>query len=144
MSREIDILLDNCIYGGIKFLYLSPERLASELFLARLEKMVIALFVIDEAHCISQWGHDFRPYYLKIKDFTELFPMKKLIALTASATEEVKKDIIKQLDLADPKVFQNSYARANLSYVVSAAVLLYVIIPPRIGPKCTTLYKSTK
>ena len=117
-SREIDILLDNCIYGGIKFLYLSPERLASELFLARLEKMVIALFVIDEAHCISQWGHDFRPYYLKIKDFTELFPMKKLIALTASATEEVKKDIIKQLDLADPKVFQNSYARANLSYVV--------------------------
>ena len=117
-SREIDILLDNCIYGGIKFLYLSPERLTSELFLARLEKMVIALFVIDEAHCISQWGHDFRPYYLKIKDFTELFPMKKLIALTASATEEVKKDIIKQLDLADPKVFQNSYARANLSYVV--------------------------
>lgn len=117
-SREIDILLDNCIYGGIKFLYLSPERLASELFLARLEKMVIALFVIDEAHCISQWGHDFRPNYLKIKNFTELFPMKKLIALTASATEEVKKDIIKQLDLADPKVFQNSYARANLSYVV--------------------------
>ena len=117
-SREIDILLDNCIYGGIKFLYLSPERLTSELFLVRLEKMVIALFVIDEAHCISQWGHDFRPYYLKIKDFTELFPMKRLIALTASATEEVKKDIIKQLDLADPKVFQNSYARDNLSYVV--------------------------
>jgi ATP-dependent DNA helicase RecQ len=117
-TREIDIILDNCIYGGIKFLYLSPERLTSELFLARAEKMVIALFVIDEAHCISQWGHDFRPYYLKIKDFTQLFPMKKLIALTASATKEVKKDIIKQLDLADPKVFQNSYSRANLSYVV--------------------------
>ncbi|MAJ51969.1 MAG: recombinase RecQ [Flammeovirgaceae bacterium] len=116
--REIDILLDNCIYGGIKFLYLSPERLTSELFLARVKKMVISLFVIDEAHCISEWGHDFRPYYLKIKDFIKLFPSRRIIALTASATEEVKKDIINQLDLVDPKVFQNSYARANLSFVV--------------------------
>ncbi len=116
--REIDILLDNCIYGDIKFLYVSPERLTSELFLARVEKMVISLFVIDEAHCISQWGHDFRPYYLKIKDFTKLFPIAKFIALTASATEEVKKDIINQLDLEDPKVFQNSYVRSNLSFVV--------------------------
>ena len=116
--REIDILLDNCIYGDIKFLYVSPERLTSELFLARAEKMLISLLVIDEAHCISQWGHDFRPYYLKIKDFTKLFPIAKFIALTASATEEVKKDIINQLDLEDPKVFQNSYLRSNLSFVV--------------------------
>ncbi len=116
--REIDILLDNCIYGDIKFLYVSPERLTSELFLARVEKMVISLFVIDEAHCISQWGHDFRPYYLKIKDFLKVFPIAKMIALTASATEEVKKDIINQLDMEDPKVFQNSYMRSNLSFVV--------------------------
>ena len=116
--REIDILLDNCIYGGIKFLYVSPERLTTELFLARVEKMVISLFVIDEAHCISQWGHDFRPYYLKIKDFIVLFPIAKLIALTASATEVVKKDIINQLEMVDPKVFQNSYVRSNLSFVV--------------------------
>ena len=116
--REIDILLDNCIYGDIKFLYVSPERLTSELFLARVEKMVISLFVIDEAHCISQWGHDFRPYYLKIKDFLKVFPIAKMIALTASATEEVKKDIINQLDMEDPKVFQNSYLRSNLSFVV--------------------------
>ena len=116
--REIDILLDNCIYGDIKFLYVSPERLTSELFLARVEKMVISLFVIDEAHCISQWGHDFRPYYLKIKDFLKLFPIAKMIALTASATEEVKKDIINQLDMEDPKVFKNSYVRSNLSFVV--------------------------
>ena len=116
--REIDILLDNCIYGGIKFLYVSPERLTTELFLARVEKMVISLFVIDEAHCISQWGHDFRPYYLKIKDFIVLFPIAKLIALTASATEDVKKDIINQLEMVDPKVFQNSYVRSNLSFVV--------------------------
>jgi len=116
--REIDILLDNCIYGDIKFLYVSPERLASELFLARVEKMLISLLVIDEAHCISQWGHDFRPYYLKIKDFMELFPIAKFIALTASATEEVKKDIINQLNMEDPKVFQNSYVRSNLSFVV--------------------------
>ena len=116
--REIDILLDNCIYGDIKFLYVSPERLASELFLARVEKMLISLLVIDEAHCISQWGHDFRPYYLKIKDFKELFPIAKFIALTASATEDVKKDIINQLNMEDPKVFQNSYLRSNLSFVV--------------------------
>jgi ATP-dependent DNA helicase RecQ len=116
--REIDITLDNCVYGNIKFLYLSPERLQTDLFKARVIKMNVCLIAIDEAHCISQWGYDFRPPYLKIADLRESKPEVPFIALTASATRIVKDDIVEKLQLKAPEVFQKSFARDNLSFVV--------------------------
>lgn len=117
-KREIDILLDNCIYGNIKFLYLSPERLLSEIVKERISYMNVSLIAIDEAHCISQWGYDFRPPYLKIKDLRTILPGKPILALTATATTFVKQDIIQKLEMKDAQVFVKSFARKNLSYVV--------------------------
>ncbi len=114
--REIDITLDNCIYGDYKFLYVSPERLKTELFRERAKQMNISLLAIDEAHCISQWGYDFRPPYLQIIDFKNELTIAKVIALTATATKEVKEDIIARLEMKDAQIFQKSFARANLSY----------------------------
>ncbi|WP_246164492.1 RecQ family ATP-dependent DNA helicase [Xanthovirga aplysinae] len=116
--REIDIVLDNCVYGGVKFLYVSPERLQTEILKERVKKMQVSLLAVDEAHCISQWGYDFRPPYLEIADFRELIPTAKLIALTASATPKVQKDIQEKLKFQRSKVFQRSFARPNLSYSV--------------------------
>ncbi len=117
-KREIDILLDNCIYGNIKFLYLSPERLLSEIVKVRISYMKVNLIAIDEAHCISQWGYDFRPPYLRIKELREIHPKVPMLALTATATPEVRTDIIAKLALADPDIYVKSFARNNLSYVV--------------------------
>ena len=117
-KREIDILLDNCIYGPVKFLYLSPERLLSDLVRTRISYMNVNLFAIDEAHCISQWGYDFRPPYLQLASLRELHPDVPFIALTATATQFVRQDIIEKLVLKDPAVFVQSFARKNLSYVV--------------------------
>ena len=116
--REIDILLDNAAHGAYKFLYVSPERLKTELFLERAKKMNLNLLAIDEAHCISQWGYDFRPPYLEIANFRELFPDLPCIALTATATEDVKIDIQEKLNFNKGKLFQKSFARDNLSYSV--------------------------
>lgn len=116
--REIDITLDNCIYGQVKFLYLSPERLLTELFRERFKKMNVCLVAIDEAHCISQWGYDFRPPYLQIAELRDLKPNVPFIALTASATRMVKKDIADKLRLKDAAIFQRSVVRENLSFVV--------------------------
>ena len=115
-KNQIDIALDNCIYGDIKFLYVSPERLQTKLFIERAKQMKINLLAIDEAHCISQWGYDFRPPYTKIADFRKLIPPVPLIALTATATQEVKIDIVEKLEMINPQIFQQSFARANLSY----------------------------
>jgi ATP-dependent DNA helicase RecQ len=115
-KNQIDFALDNCIYGDIKFLYVSPERLQTKIFIERAKQMTINLLAIDEAHCISQWGYDFRPPYTKIAEFRKLLPPVPMIALTATATEEVKADIIGKLELNKPQVFQQSFARANLSY----------------------------
>jgi ATP-dependent DNA helicase RecQ len=117
-KREIDILLDNCIYGPVKFLYLSPERLLSDLVRTRISYMNVNLIAIDEAHCISQWGYDFRPPYLQISSLREIHPDVPFVALTATATSFVRGDIIEKLELKDPKVFVQSFARNNLSYVV--------------------------
>lgn len=116
--EETMISLDNCQFGNYKFLYLSPERLQQDLVLERLKLLPISLIAIDEAHCVSQWGHDFRPAYLKIKNLKVDFPTIPFIALTASATAEVQKDIINLLDLHKPKIFQQSFARKNLGYFV--------------------------
>ena len=117
-KREIDILLDNCIYGNIKFLYLSPERLLSELVRVRISYMNVNLIAIDEAHCISQWGYDFRPPYLKVKELREILPDTPVLALTATATPEVRTDIIEKLEMKEAQVFVKSFSRKNLSYVV--------------------------
>jgi ATP-dependent DNA helicase RecQ len=117
-KREIDILLDNCIYGPIKFLYLSPERLLSDLVRTRISYMNVNLIAIDEAHCISQWGYDFRPPYLQIHSLREIHPDVPFIALTATATQYVREDIVAKLELKEPKIFVQSFARKNLSYVV--------------------------
>jgi ATP-dependent DNA helicase RecQ len=117
-KREIDILLDNCIYGKIKFLYLSPERLLSEIVRERISYMNVNLIAIDEAHCISQWGYDFRPPYLKIKELRTIHPNVPILALTATATTFVRADILQKLELKNPQVFVKSFARRNLSYVV--------------------------
>jgi len=116
--REIDIALDNCIHGNFKFLYLSPERLTSELVRTRIGLMAVNLFAVDEAHCISQWGYDFRPSYLKVADIRALHPDVPVMALTATATADVKQDICDKLLFRKGKVFQQSFERKNLSYVV--------------------------
>jgi ATP-dependent DNA helicase RecQ len=115
---ELIVLLDNCEFGNYKFLYLSPERLEQDWVLERIKSLPISLIAIDEAHCVSQWGHDFRPSYLKIKNLKEYFPKIPFIALTASATPQVKEDIIMLLGLEQPKVFQKSFARNNLGYFI--------------------------
>ncbi len=116
--REIDIALDNCIYGDVKFLYLSPERLLSELVQERIKYMKVNLIAVDEAHCISQWGYDFRPSYLHIAELRNLHPQVPILALTATATANVKVDIIEKLQLRQAQIFQKSFERKNISYLV--------------------------
>jgi ATP-dependent DNA helicase RecQ len=117
-SREIDIALNNAIYGDYKFLYISPERIGSEKFKEYLAKMKLNLITIDEAHCISQWGYDFRPSYLKISDLRTLFPEVPILALTATATQKVVDDIQDKLLFKAKNVLQTSFRRENLIYLV--------------------------
>jgi len=119
LSRnEIDTALDNCIYGKIKFLYLSPERIDTEIFKVRVKKMKVNLIAIDESHCISQWGYDFRPSYMKINQLRELVPNVPFLALTATATPEVVDDIQNKLGFKHKNVFKKSFERKNLIYIV--------------------------
>ena len=117
-AKEISIILENSIYGNFKFLYLSPERLATDLFLTKLPLLDISFIAIDEAHCISQWGYDFRPAYLKIAEVRTLIPDKPILALTATATKEVVEDIQVQLQFKEKNLFSKSFRRSNVSYVV--------------------------
>lgn len=122
MSREeIITTLENCIFGDYKFLYISPERLSSDIFIAKLQAMEVCLLVVDESHCISQWGYDFRPSYLKIAGIRKLLEGVPLLALTATATPEVVDDIQEKLLFKEKNVFRKSFARDNLSYVVRKA-----------------------
>lgn len=117
--RQIDLLLNNAMFGDIKFLYLSPERIQTEMFIARVKQMHIGLIAVDEAHCISQWGYDFRPPYLKIASLRDIHPDAPIIALTASATAQVQEDIVDKLRFKnDPAIYRQSFARDNLSFVV--------------------------
>ena len=116
--REIDILLDNCIYGDIKFLYVSPERLTTQIFIARFQKMNVNLIAVDESHCVSQWGYDFRPPYLQIAEIRPYFPDIPIIALTATATPEVVIDIQEKLAFKETNVLQKSFERKNIAYIV--------------------------
>lgn len=122
MSRdEVITTLENCIFGDYKFLYVSPERLSSDIFITKLQAMDVCLLVVDESHCISQWGYDFRPSYLKISDIRHLLDGVPLLALTATATREVVDDIQEKLLFKEKNVFWKSFARENLSYVVRKA-----------------------
>ncbi|MDO5968227.1 RecQ family ATP-dependent DNA helicase [Flavivirga aquimarina] len=116
--NQLDTLLDNCIYGNYKFLYISPERLQQELVQDRIKQMHVNLIAVDEAHCISQWGSDFRPAYRNISLLRRIQPSVNVVALTASAKPEVVEDIIKELDFIQPKIFKTSFARPNLAYMV--------------------------
>lgn len=133
MSRQdIIITLENCIFGNYKFLYISPERLDTELFRTKLRKMHISMITVDESHCISQWGYDFRPAYLKIAEIRELLPDVPVLALTATATPEVVKDIQARLHFRHKNVFRMSFERSNLAYIVrktenKTAELLHIL-----------------
>ena len=119
LSRaEMDIAIDNCVYGDTKFLYLSPERLTTDLIRSRIVKMNVNLLAVDEAHCISQWGYDFRPPYLRIAEIREFIPAVPVLALTATATAHVVRDIQDKLQFRDPRVFRKSFERKNLVYMV--------------------------
>ncbi len=116
--REIDIILDNAKFGEVDFLYVSPERLKTDLFIARFKQMKVGLIAIDEAHCISQWGHDFRPPYLDIHELREIHQKVPIIAVTATATEKVREDIQEHLHLKDPNYFEGDFTRENIAYEV--------------------------
>lgn len=116
--REQRLVIDKCIYGKIRMLYVSPEKLRSDTFLSDLQSMPLCLIVVDEAHCISQWGYDFRPSYLKLHLLRERFPALPVLALTASATPEVVSDIMDKLHFQNGNCFSRSFTRDNLSYIV--------------------------
>ena len=116
--NEIVQILENCIFGGIKILYVSPERLSSEIFQTKLRHMKVSFITVDEAHCISQWGYDFRPSYLKIADIREMKPDAPILALTATATPSVVDDIQEKLHFKEKNVFKMSFERKNLAYIV--------------------------
>lgn len=118
---QVDVLLDNCIHGDFKFLYLSPERLQQDLVQERIKRMPVNLIAVDESHCISQWGHDFRPAYRNIQTLRTLKPKVNIIAVTATATSAVTQDIITQLQLHNPVVLKQSLARPNIAFEVTAS-----------------------
>jgi ATP-dependent DNA helicase RecQ len=115
---EISDLLDNCRFGNYKFLYLSPERLQADWIIERIKELPVTLVAVDEAHCVSQWGHDFRPAYLKISALKKHLPQVPFLALTASATNRVQQDIVTQLNLTKPVLFKKSFYRENIAYMV--------------------------
>jgi ATP-dependent DNA helicase RecQ len=117
-QNDIMLTLDNAVFGAYKFLYVSPERLATPIFMQKIKQATVCIIAVDESHCISQWGYDFRPSYLRIADIRELLPDVPVLALTATATPEVVDDIQKQLHFKEPNLFQKSFHRPNLAYVV--------------------------
>ena len=120
MTREeIIVALENCIFGDYKFLYISPERLDTEIFRTKLRNMKVSMITVDESHCISQWGYDFRPAYLKIAEIRQLLPNVPVLALTATATPEVVDDIQRKLEFRESsQVCRMSFERKNLAYIV--------------------------
>ena len=147
MTRaEILIALENCIFGEYKFLYISPERLDTDLFRAKLRSMKVNMITVDESHCISQWGYDFRPAYLKIAEIRQLLPGIPVLALTATATPEVVEDIQKRLQFKESNVFRMSFERENLAYIVRKAdnkqgELLHIL---NSVPGCAIVYARSR
>ena len=117
--REIIQTLENCIFGGVKILYVSPERLSTDIFQTKLRHIKVSFITVDEAHCISQWGYDFRPSYLKISDIRKLKPGTPILALTATATPEVVDDIQNQLQFSEKSVFKMSFAPSRVGMTIT-------------------------
>lgn len=142
---ELVRIFDNITFGKTRFLYIAPERLQSELFLEKIKNAPVNLIAIDEAHCISEWGHDFRPSYVKINVLRELFPQISMIALTATATPEVVKDIEKYLNLFRPKIFNTPLTRNNLVYkVINTGDKMEKLLQSVNHKDCTIIYAGTR
>lgn len=138
--NDVKRILDNTIHGGYKLLYVSPERLQTELFREYLDEMELSMVAVDEAHCISQWGHDFRPDYLQIAGIKHYFPDVPILALTASATMRVQDDIIEQLQLNQPAVFKQSFARNNIFYEVDYSENKNGETTKKLNKQCSIIY----
>ena len=117
-NSEKEHIIKKCLYSKVKLLYMSPEKFLSQEIQQLLQKITISFFAIDEVHCLSQWGYDFRPSYLNLKVLKKEFPKKNILALTASATEVVLEDIISKLSISNPKILRNSFERKNISYTI--------------------------
>tara|TARA_Y100000813_G_scaffold116419_1_gene83397 strand:- start:1837 stop:3741 length:1905 start_codon:yes stop_codon:yes gene_type:complete len=143
-KKDIDRILDNCIYGEIKLLYISPERIQSTLFRERFKKMNINFIAIDEAHCISQWGYDFRPSYLKIATLRELKPQVPFMALTASATKKVILDVQDKLIFNESNVIKQSFKRNNIHYKVINCECKITVLKKIIQKECTIIYVRSR
>ncbi|MDE6339897.1 MAG: RecQ family ATP-dependent DNA helicase, partial [Muribaculaceae bacterium] len=120
-NKERTLANEKLHNGGAKLLYVSPERLRNQRFIQELRRVKVSMIVVDEAHCISQWGYDFRPSYLNIKELRKLYPSVPVLALTATATPQVEEDILRQLEMKNPAVFRMSFSRSNLNYIVRPA-----------------------
>ena len=143
-KKDIDRILDNCIYGEIKLLYISPERIQSTLFRERFKKMNINFIAIDEAHCISQWGYDFRPSYIKIATLRELKPQVPFMALTASATKKVILDVQEKLSFIESNVIKQSFKRKNIHYKVINCESKITVLKKIIQKECTIIYVRSR
>lgn len=141
---DLDRNLDNCIFGNYKFLYLSPERLQQDLVKQRLKQMNVNLIAVDEAHCISQWGHDFRPAYRNIAELRDLLPDVNVAAFTATATKEVVKDICEQLNFENPGIHQKSFERSNLLYEVIKTEDKYFRLTQILGDDSAIVYVRSR
>lgn len=144
--RERNVVFENCINGAYKFLYVSPERLSTDMFINRLREMQVSLIVVDEAHCISQWGYDFRPSYLRIASLREQLPDVPVLALTASATPVVADDICLRLQMRNPNRLRLTFARPNISYVVREGenkIQQLIHIAERV-PGCAIVYVRSR
>lgn len=144
--RERNVVFENCINGAYKFLYVSPERLSTDMFINRLREMQVSLIVVDEAHCISQWGYDFRPSYLRIASLREQLPDVPVLALTASATPVVADDICNRLQMRNPNRLRLTFARPNISYVVREGenkIQQLIHIAERV-PGCAIVYVRSR
>ncbi len=143
-KSAIDRILDNAIYGKTKILYLSPERIQSELFQERLKKMNVSFIAVDEAHCISQWGYDFRPSYLNLNMLRELKPNASLMAVTASATPKVVEDIQEKLSFSDANVIRQSFKRSNIHYRVIQCEDKITVLEKVLKKECTIIYVRSR
>ena len=143
-KKDIDRILDNCIYGEIKLLYISPERIQSTLFRERFKKMNINFIAIDEAHCISQWGYDFRPSYIKIATLRDLKPQVPFMALTASATKKVILDVQEKLFFTENNVIKQSFKRNNIHYKVINCESKITVLKKIIQKECTIIYVRSR
>ena len=143
-KSAIDRILDNAIYGKTKILYLSPERIQSELFQERLKKMKVSFIAVDEAHCISQWGYDFRPSYLNLNILRELKPNASLMAVTASATPKVVEDIQKKLSFKHTNLIRQSFKRSNIHYRVIQCEDKLAVLETVLKKECTIIYVRSR